>query len=330
MSVGGRTAHPDTPRSLLRRELAIWLAMFAIYVALTSIEWAGRQRTAVSNGRWLFDLERSLHIDIELALNNWLVPRDALRIAANYEYALTYIISSFGLLVWLYLRRPAIYRWARTSFILLNIVSLVCFAVYPVAPPRLVTDLGFTDTVVLDHTWGSWGSPLVSHANQLAAMPSLHIAWALWVSLILATIASGMLAQTVSGVHVMVTLLVIMATANHYLIDAAGGVVVAVASVAFGAAPIGRLGALGRGEECSGPEGGTTHRKAASRRCRGGRRGGTAARTSDASAPSPASAAITLATAAPGDHAHVDWSRHTSSGALADSDGEAPPHALMA
>ena len=231
MRIGG-TAHGDSPRPSYRRELGIWLAVFAVYVVLTSIEWSGRQRAAVENSRWLFDLERSLHIDIELALNHWLVPREGLRAAANYEYALTYIVSSFGLLVWLYLRRPATYCWARASFILLNLVSLICFAVYPVAPPRLVADLGFTDTVVLDRTWGSWGSPLVSHVNQLAAMPSLHIGWALWVSLILAAIASRRLSQTVSGLHVLVTLLVIMATANHYLIDAAGGAFVAVASVA--------------------------------------------------------------------------------------------------
>lgn len=231
MRIGG-AADGDSLRPPYRRELGIWLAVLAVYVVLTSIEWSGRQRAAVENSRWLFDLERSLHVDIELALNHWLVPRGGLRAAANYEYALTYIVSSFGLLIWLYLRRPAAYCWARTSFILLNLVSLICFAVYPVAPPRLVADLGFTDTVVLDRTWGSWGSPLVSHANQLAAMPSLHIGWALWVSLILATIASGRLSQTVSALHILVTLLVIMATANHYLIDAAGGALIAVAAVA--------------------------------------------------------------------------------------------------
>ncbi len=218
---------------MLRRELAIWLGVLAGYLALTSIRWPGRERVAVDNSRWLFDLERSLHIDIELALNQWLLPRGALRTAANYEYALTYILSSLAVLVWLYRRRPETYYWARTSFILMNLVSLVCFAVYPVAPPRLIADLGFIDTVVLDQTWGSWGSPMVKHANQLAAMPSLHIGWALWVSLILATIASGWLAQTVSGIHVLVTLLVIMATANHYLIDAAGGALVAFAAVAI-------------------------------------------------------------------------------------------------
>jgi hypothetical protein len=208
------------------------MLLLAFYVGLTSIDWPGRYELAVANSRWLFDLERVLHIDIEPALNSWLAPRGALRTLANYEYAITYLVSSFVLLVWLYFRQPATYRWARTSFIALNVVSLLCFLVYPVAPPRMLPDLGFTDTIVLDRTWGSWGSPMTEHANQLAAMPSLHIGWALWVSLILATISSHWLSQAVSGVHVFMTLLVIMATANHYLIDAVGGAVVAVASVA--------------------------------------------------------------------------------------------------
>jgi diacylglycerol O-acyltransferase / wax synthase len=233
MDVGGRPSDGEGSRPQLRRELAIWFAVLVFYAALTSIDWSGRERLAVDNSRWLFELERSLHIDIELALNQWLVPRGALRVVANYEYAITYIVSSLVLLVWLYRRRPSTYRWARRSFILMNVVSLICFVVYPVAPPRMLADLGYIDTVVFDRTWGSWGSPLVEHANQLAAMPSLHIGWALWVSLILATIASGWLTQAASGLHVLVTLLVIMATANHYLIDAAGGVLVAVAAVAL-------------------------------------------------------------------------------------------------
>jgi hypothetical protein len=242
VSSGGQTAHRPGQRLPWRRELTIWLALVGFYFALTSIDWAGRHEAAVANSRWLFDLERSWGVDIELALNDWLVPRVPLRVAANYEYALTYLVSSFGLLVWLYLRRPETYRWARTSFIVLNVVSLVCFAIYPVAPPRMVADLGFIDTVVLDGTWGSWGSPLTSHVNQLAAMPSLHTGWALWVSLILASIASGWLPQAVSGLHVLVTLLVIMATANHYLIDAVGGALLALACVGMARPRVQRRG----------------------------------------------------------------------------------------
>jgi hypothetical protein len=232
MSTAGPMADRGSARPRWRNELSIWFAVLLFYVVLTSLDWPGRHSAAVANSRSLFTAERSLHMDVEPALNSWLVPHGGLRTFANYEYALTYLISSFGLLIWLYLRRPATYRWARTSFIVLNVVSLICFAVYPVAPPRMIADLGFTDTIVQDGTWLSWGSPMASHANQLAAMPSLHIGWAVWVSLILATAHSGWRTQTVSGVHVLVTLLVIMATANHYLLDAVGGGLLALACVA--------------------------------------------------------------------------------------------------
>jgi len=214
------------------REIVIGLAVFAVYAIVTGFNWPGRRAAAMAHSRQIFDLERALHIDIEPALNRWLVPHGTVRVIANYEYASTYVVSAFALLFWLYRRRPAVYRWARNSFILVNLFSIACFAVYPVAPPRLVTDLGFVDTVRLGQTWGSWGSPVVTHANELAAMPSLHFAWAVWVSAMLAAFAGGRLVQAVSAVHVAVTALVIMATANHYLLDAAAGALVAVVCVA--------------------------------------------------------------------------------------------------
>jgi hypothetical protein len=112
-------------------------------------------------------------------------------------------------------------------------VGITCFAVFPVMPPRLVADLGFIDTVRIGHTWGSWGSPLVSSANQLAAMPSLHVAWALWVSVVLARMRAGRRAQLLSAVHVAGTTFVIMATANHYLLDAVAGAALVLACVAI-------------------------------------------------------------------------------------------------
>jgi hypothetical protein len=227
----GTAGHRADRRPSLRHEFFVWLGVLIFYFVLTSLDWPGRHSAAITNSRALYDLERSLNIDVELALNTWLVPHRWLRTLANYEYAITYLVSSFGLLIWLYLRRPSTYFWARTSFIALNVVALTCFAVYPVAPPRVLPDLGFTDTIVQDGTWLSWGSPMAEHANQLAAMPSLHIGWAVWVSLILASIASDWRSQAASGVHVVVTLFVIMATANHYLIDAAAGALLAYAAV---------------------------------------------------------------------------------------------------
>jgi hypothetical protein len=220
------------------------LLLFGVYSLVAGLDWSGRADTAARHGRFLFDLEHRLHLDIEPAMNQWLVPHPVLRVLANYEYASTYVIAALVLMVWLYLRRPGTYRWARNSFILLNLVGVACFALYPVTPPRLLPELGFVDTVRLGHTWGSWGSPLVAHANELAAMPSLHIAWAAWVSVVLAACwrarpepaprssAGGRTAQWISGGHVLLTAVVIMATANHYLVDALGGVL--LIGVSFG------------------------------------------------------------------------------------------------
>ena len=178
----------------------------------------------------ILSLERRLHLDPEPALNRWLAPHHTLRVLANYEYATTYVISAFALLYWLYRRRPELYAWARTSFIWLNLVAIACFAAYPLTPPRLAGQ-GFVDTVRLGHTWGSWGSPLVGHANQLAAMPSLHFGWALWVSVVLARISGSRRVQLLSAGHVLLTLWVILATGNHYLLDALVAVVLVSACV---------------------------------------------------------------------------------------------------
>jgi hypothetical protein len=207
----------------LATELAIGLATFGLYIVIESLGGGGRAAAAEQNGRSLLALEQTLRIPAEVWLNAWLVPHPVLRVLANYEYAFTYIATALGLLVWLYVRRPDVYRWARTSFILLNVIALACFAVYPVTPPRLLAASPFVDTVRADGTWGSWGSPMIDHANQLAAMPSLHIAWAAWVSVVLACLSSRWWVQGLSGMHITLTLVVILATANHYLLDAVGG-----------------------------------------------------------------------------------------------------------
>jgi diacylglycerol O-acyltransferase len=184
-----------------------------------------RAQAAQRHGDQLLRLEQHMGIAVEQGLNGWLARQGLPRVLANYEYAVTYVVSAFVLLGWVYAFRPATYRWARNSFVVLNVAGLACFALYPVAPPRLLAGAPFVDTVTQGRTFASWGSPVVAHANQLAAMPSLHIAWALWVTVVLAGVSTARWVQGLSVVHVLLTTYVIMATANHYLLDAAGGAV---------------------------------------------------------------------------------------------------------
>ncbi|RDI53073.1 bifunctional phosphatase PAP2/O-acyltransferase family protein [Nocardia mexicana] len=218
-------------RPALGRDIAVGLAVFGLYLLVDTLHSPERRVAADRNARGLFELERWLHADVELSLNRWLAGREWLATLANYEYAFTYILTAFVLLFWMYFRRPADYPRARDSFLLLNVLAIACFAVYPVTPPRLLPDLGFVDTVVAGGTWGSWGTPLVDGSNQLAAVPSLHVGWALWVSVVLARIAGGVTVQVLSALHVLVTVYVIMATANHFILDAVVAVGFVVISV---------------------------------------------------------------------------------------------------
>jgi len=175
-------------RPALWRELTVGLAVFGVYAGVTSLRADGRRAAAAAHAGDVLWFERWLHLDVEQRLNAWLAPHRVLATLANYEYAFGYVLSAFVLLFWVYARRPEAYRWARSSFIVLNLVGVTCFALYPLMPPRLLPDAGYVDTVLTGHTWGSWGSQLVAHANTLAAVPSLHVAWALWVSAVLASL----------------------------------------------------------------------------------------------------------------------------------------------
>jgi hypothetical protein len=212
-------------RPVLWHQLLLGLLLFAVYLLVDSLESPARRAAADAHGRAIFDLEQRLHLDVERVLNSSLAPHHVLATLANYEYAWTYILSALALIAWTTVRRPDLWPLTRDSFVVMNLIAFATFWLYPVTPPRLLPGLGFVDTVSRGQTVGSWGSGLVDSANQLAAMPSLHVGWALWVSVVLARITARRSVQVISALHVALTAYVIMATANHYLLDAVAVVV---------------------------------------------------------------------------------------------------------
>ncbi|GAA1886433.1 bifunctional phosphatase PAP2/O-acyltransferase family protein [Asanoa iriomotensis] len=222
----------ERPRPGLMREAVLLLAVVVLYTAISRGGGLNREGIALAHGRDLLDLERVLRIDVERSLNAWLSPQSVLSVLANYEYAFAYVASSFGLLIILYLIRSPWYRWARSAFVMINLIGISIFAIYPTAPPRLLPGEGFVDTVTAGQTFGSWGSPLTADANHLAAMPSLHVAWAVWVTIVVSSIFAGRWwVKAICLLYVGLTTTVIMATANHYVLDAVAGALVTLVSV---------------------------------------------------------------------------------------------------
>ena len=131
-----------------------------------------------------------------------------------------------------YIVQPGPYRRARRALVGINLIGLATFFAYPVTPPRLLPGSGFVDIVAGSHTWGAWesGGRVAERANELASMPSLHAAWAVWVALTITSVSARKSLRAAGWLHVLLTTVVVVATGNHYLLDVVAGAAVAIGS----------------------------------------------------------------------------------------------------
>jgi PAP2 superfamily len=193
-----------------------------------------RQATAVAHGVGVMHLELRLHLDPELGLNRWLGTHLAMgRLLGDY-YGVAHFAVTFAVLGWVWFRHPGRYPMLRNALLGINVVGFAIFWIFPVAPPRMLGSFGFVDIVAVAHSVGAWSSGTVaSQANEYAAMPSLHVAWAVWCALAVWVIRKDPLSRALAIVYSVATAVVVLATANHYFLDVVGGVATAgVASLA--------------------------------------------------------------------------------------------------
>ncbi|MFG2296907.1 bifunctional glycosyltransferase 87/phosphatase PAP2 family protein [Streptomyces sp. NPDC048603] len=185
------------------------------------------REVAEANAHTVLAAERALGIDIEHAVNQAVVRTEWLEGFFNFYYTSFHFVIPLSLLALLYWRRPADYRWARASLGLATLIALFGFWLFPLAPPRLMPGLGFTDTVhgPQDLANPSYGA-MTAISNQYAAMPSLHFGWSLWCGIVIVAIAPKVWQKLLGALHPLITVCAIVATANHWLLDAVGGALV--------------------------------------------------------------------------------------------------------
>jgi len=208
------------------QELIFVLVCYELY-SLVRNAVPEHERPAFGRAADLINAEHRLHIGVEQTVNSFVARHDVLAYFCNYYYATLHFAVTIGVMVWLYRRHPLRYRSLRTVLMVSTVVALLGFWLYALAPPRMLSDRGYVDTVVSFHTWGSWGSSGVDSAsNQFAAMPSLHIGWALWCAVVVFCLTRRWWIRTLAVLYPLCTLFVIVGTANHYVLDAVGGAVV--------------------------------------------------------------------------------------------------------
>jgi len=218
------------PHRLLRWRRPVWWQEIAIVAFGYWLYTLGRnaipqQATiALGHGRSIQQLQDRLHLGWELSFNHFVAGTEWLAQVMDYYYATLHFLVTLAVMIWLFARRPHVYRGARTALVATTLFGLLGFYLYPTAPPRMLPQYGYVDTVIKFHTWGSLADPgVAAHSNQFAAMPSLHIAWALWCGIAIHSCARRRWVRRLGVAYPLATLSVIIGTANHFLLDAVGG-----------------------------------------------------------------------------------------------------------
>lgn len=231
------------PRYGWLRETAIVIGFYYVYQTIRSLaDHGGVTNRAYGNARRLVAWEQDLRIFHEQAIQQAFLGARWFIKLLNIYYGTLHFVITVGLLVWMYRKRHHAYRHMRNLLGLTTALALVGYWAFPLAPPRLYKcndnipvpgpdgyAIGkcFVDT--LNKFGGLWSyhSPVAKAvANQYAAMPSLHFAWAVWCGIVMYRYARTRTVRILGLAYPAVTLFAIVVTGNHYFLDALGGAII--------------------------------------------------------------------------------------------------------
>jgi hypothetical protein len=218
---------PHGPLDLLW-QLALMLAAYWAYrVTRGWIDDPQGAAVAFKNARALIHIERSLGIFVEPSVQTWAATKPALMDFSSWTYLNAQTSVTLGALAFLYLFHNRSFYFVRNMFVVAFAVALVGYAVLPTAPPRFFPEWGFQDVVSnfvgADHE----NTAVNSLFNPYAAVPSMHIAFALMIAVPLARLCRHRLARVGWTMYPLLILFVIVATGNHFFSDAILGAVTA-------------------------------------------------------------------------------------------------------
>lgn len=209
----------ESRRATLRAffaELLLIALLITVYQGVRHLA-IGHFGEAARHAEWVWSFERAVYLPNEATLQRWVLHwPDAARLA-NLYYVGVHFPGTTIALVWLFLRHRAVYLRTRTELVLLTTAGLVVHVLFPLAPPRLVHDLGMVDTMLAVGP-SAYSSPNTGFANQYAAMPSLHIGWAILVAVAVLR-ATRSRWRWLVVLHPVLTTTVVVVTANHYWLD---------------------------------------------------------------------------------------------------------------
>jgi hypothetical protein len=219
---------PEPPAQEVVKRAPWWLELIIIAAAYWIYSWISDRAprgAAMHNGRQILSFEKSLRINIEHSLNHWWTSGGhAVIVGGNLYYDLMHFIVPVGTLLWAYFFRHRIYLRVRTPLLVVSLLALAVFWLWPTAPPRLLPELGLYDTIARVHTLGGGGSHGMTAAeNPFAAFPSLHVAWATWSAYAVWCGTRSKVWRGLLALNVAIMAFLVVATGNHWISDVLAG-----------------------------------------------------------------------------------------------------------
>jgi hypothetical protein len=227
---------PTSPAQELRQRVPamhrVWRGLIelafllVLYVAYSASRLIASNDFSPARGRALdiLSFEKDWRIAIEGWLNGKFVNIDWLGVFGSYWYATTHYFVTIIALIWLYRRSASEYVTARRALVLATLGGLAFYLLAPTAPPRMVDGL-YVDVLSLHADAGWWGADASaprgfgSWTNELAAFPSLHAGWALWVALVLIRAGVSRFWRIMGLAYALTMAIVIVGTGNHWVLD---------------------------------------------------------------------------------------------------------------
>jgi hypothetical protein len=214
----------------LLRQLVLFCGAYWVYRLVRGLV-DDRAAVAFGNARHIVGIEKSLGLFFEPSLNSWALHNDWISDVASWLYINSHFTITTVTLAFLYLRRNERFYFVRNMFMVAMGLALVGYMAFPTAPPRFLPDLGFQDSVAQFTGVDTQASNVLF--NPYAAVPSMHVAFALMLGLPMASMARHRLSRLAWRLYPLLVSFVVVATANHWWMDAfLGAATAAVAAVA--------------------------------------------------------------------------------------------------
>jgi hypothetical protein len=205
----------------------------AVYYAYRLVRGVVDGQTAVSfeNARSIISVERSMHLFFEPAVNAWSQATPVVTAATSWLYINAHFLLTVGVLLWLYFFRNRSFYFVRNMFVVSMLVALVGYTVFPTAPPRLFPEWGFQDSVSNFLGYSTDTASVSVLFNPFAAVPSMHVCFALIVGLSVARLVRPRALKIAWACYPLLMTFVVVATANHWWADAVLGAATAAFAV---------------------------------------------------------------------------------------------------